>query len=201
MPYRRTMEKRTVLALILLVLELGGSASAQALPPDEQQFCSAFPSLREALRQAHSNSMGDSPLQQRQLRQAVSVAAKDSQQMAGWRKSRQSVNRWLGELHSITESTVWSQYFGVSVKLPCGDVTVGVPELDMRRRSNTGVDQMASSCARVDPYISSDASFVTKLKRLSIGQTVTFAGQFCAIPDSINDDVIYFVFSRMAFSR
>jgi hypothetical protein len=57
MPYRRTMVKQTVLGSILLLLQLGGSALAQALPRDEQQFCDAFPAFREALRQAHSNSM------------------------------------------------------------------------------------------------------------------------------------------------
>lgn len=119
----------------------------------------------------------------------------------GWRNSRQSVKRWLGELQSITESTAWGQYFGTSVKLPCGNVTVGVPELSVRRWSNTSIDPMASSCAPADPYISSNASFVASLKRLSIGQTVTFAGQFCAIPDSVNDDVIYFVFSKLSPTR
>jgi hypothetical protein len=201
MPYRAAMVRQTVLGLILLFLELGGSAWAQALPRAEQQFCNAFPTLRETLRQAHSNSVSDSPLQRRQLRQAISAAARDFQQMAGWRNSRQSVKRWLGELHSITESTAWGQYFGISVKLPCGDVTVGVPELAVRRWSNSGVDQMASSCAPADPYIGSDASFVRNLKRLSVGQTVTFAGQFCAIPDSVNDDVIYFVFSKLSPTR
>lgn len=201
MPNRRTMVKQTVFSLILLVLELGGSAWAQALPRDEQQFCSAFATFREALKQAHANSTGDSPRQQRQLRQAVSVAARDFQRMAGWRNSRQSVKQWLGELHSITESTAWGQYFGVSVMLPCGDVTVGVPESAVRRWSNTSVDPIVSSCAPADPYISSNTSFVANLKRISIGQRVTFAGQFCAIPDSINDDVVYFVFSRIAPSR
>ncbi len=119
--------------------------------------------------------MDDLPREQRQLRQAVSVAARDFQRMAGRRNSRQSVKQWLGELHSITESTAWGQYFGVSVKLPCGDVTVGVPESAVRRWSNTSVDPIASSCAPADPYISSNTSFVANLTRLSIGQRVTFA--------------------------
>ena len=200
--YRRTVLKQTLSdGLTPPLLKPGGLAQAQALPRDEQQFCSAFPTFREALKQAHSNSTGDSPRQQRQLRQAVSDAARDFQRMAGWRKSRQSVKGWLGEVHSITESTAWGQYFGVSVKLPCGDVIVGVPELAVRRWSNTSLDPMASSCAPADPYISSNTSFVASLKRLSIGQRVTFAGQFCAIPDSVNDDVIYFVFSKMSPTR
>jgi len=198
MPYRRTMVKQTVLGLILLLLELGGSVWAQTLPRDEQQFCSAFLTFREALRQAHSNSMGDSPRQQRQLRQAVSVAARDFRRMAGWRNSRQSAKGWLGELHSITESTAWCPYLGVSVKLPCGDVILGVPELAVRRWSNTSLDPMASSCAPSDPYINSDTLFVANIKRLSVGQRITFGGQFCAIPDSVNDDVIYFVFSKIS---
>jgi len=198
MPYRRIMVKRTVLGLLLLLLELGGSALAQALPRDEQQFCNGFPTFREALRRAHSNLMGDSPHQQRQLRQAVSAAAKDFQRMAGWRKSGQSVKGWLGEVHSITESTAWGQYFGVSVKVQCGDVIVGIPELAVQRWSNTSLDPMASSCAPSDPYINPYTSFVADLTRLRIGERVTFAGQFCAIPDSVNDDVIYFVFSKIS---
>jgi len=190
--------KQTVLGLILLLLELGGSALAQALPRDEQQFCNAFPTFREALRQAHSNSTSDSPRQQRQLRQAVSAAAKDFERIAGWRKSRQSVKGWVGEVHSITESTAWGQYFGVSLKVQCGDVIVGIPELAVRRWSSTSLDPMASSCAPSDPYINPYTSFVADLKRLSMGQKVTFAGQFCAIPDSVNDYVIYFVFSKIS---
>ncbi len=196
--YRRTMVKQTVLGLILLLLDLGGLALAQGLPRDEQQFCNAFPTFREALGEAYSNSMGDSPRQQRQLRQAVSVAAKDFQRMAGWRKSRQSVKGWVGEVHSIAESTAWGQYFGVSVKVQCGDVIVGIPELAVRRWSSTSLDPMASSCAPSDPYINPYTTFVADLKRLSIGERVTFAGQFCAIPDSVNDDVIYFVFSKIS---
>ena len=183
---------------ILLLLQLGGSALAQALPRDEQQFCDAFPAFREALRQAHSNSTSDSPRQQRQLRQAVSAAAKDFQRIAGWRKSRQSVKGWLGEVHSITESTAWGQYFGVSIKVQCGDVIVGVPEISVRRWSSTSLDPMASSCAPSDPYIDPYTSLVGDLKRLSVGERVTFAGQFFAIPDSVNDDVIYFIFSKVS---
>jgi hypothetical protein len=195
------MVKQTVFSLILLVLELGGSAWAQALPRDEQQFCNAFPTFREALWQAHSNSMGDSPRQQRQLRQAVSVAARDFQRMAGWRSSSQPVKGWLGDLHSITESTAWGHYVGASVKLPCGDVIVGVPELAVRRWSASSLDPIATSCVPADPYIGSDTSFFANLRRLSIEQRVTFAGRFCAIPDSVNDDVIYFVFSKMSPTR
>ena len=195
------MVKQTVLGSILLLLQLGGSALAQALPRDEQQFCDAFPAFREALRQAHSNSTSDSPRQQRQLRQAVSAAAKDFQRIAGWRKSRQSVKGWLGEVHSITESTAWGQHLGVSIKLPCGDVIVGVPELAVRRWSYSSVDPIASSCAPGDPYISSTTSSFANLKRFSVGQRVTFGGQFCAIPDSVNDDLIYFVFSKMSPTR
>jgi len=199
---RRTALKQGFLAgLLLLILQHGGLAQAQALPRDEQQFCDAFPAFREALRQAHSNSMGDSPRQQRQLRQAVSVAAKDFQRIAGWRKSRQSVKGWLGEVQSISESTAWGQYFGVSIKVQCGDVIVGVPEVSVRRWSSTSLDPMASSCAPSDPYINPYTSFVADLKKLSIGEKVTFAGQFCAIPDSVNDDVIYFVFSKLSSTR
>lgn len=189
------------MCLVLLALELGGSAWAQSLPRDEQQFCSAFPTFREALRKAHAKSMGDSARQQRQMRQDLSVAARDFQRTAGWRNSRQSVKGWRGELHSITKSTTWGPYLGVSVELPCGDVIVGVPELAVRQWSNTSVDPIASSCAPSDPYIHSDSSFVAGLKGLSIGQPITFGGQFCAIPDSVNDDVIYFVFSRISPTR
>ena len=197
--FRRTALKQSFLTgLLLLILKHGGLAQAQTLPRDEQQFCNAFPTFREALRQAHANAIGDSPRQQRQLRQAVSDAARDFQRMAGWRKSRQSVKGWVGEVHSITESTAWGQYFGVSVKVQCGDVIVGIPELAVRRWSNTSLDPMASSCAPSDPYINPYTSFVADLKKLSIGDRVTFAGQFCAIPDSVDDDVIYFVFSKIS---
>ena len=108
---------------------------------------------------------------------------------------------WLGEVHSITESTAWGHYFGVSIQLPCGGATVGVPELAVRRWTHTSVDPMGSSCAPADPYITFNTSVVENLKKLSIGQTVTFAGQFCAIPDSVNDEVIYFVFSRISPTR
>ena len=168
---RRTVLKQTTFTgLFLLFLKPSGSAWAQALPRDEQQFCSAFATFREALKQAHTNSMGDSPREQRQLRQAVSVAARDFQRMAGWRNSRQSVKRWLGELRSIIESTAWGQYFGVSIKLPCGDVIVGVLELAVRRWSYSSMDPMAFSCAPADPYISSTTSSFANLKRFSIGQ-------------------------------
>ncbi len=202
MSYRRTMFKQTILmSFLFLFLMLSGFAWGQALQRDEQQFCSAFPTFREALKQAHASSSGDSARQQRQLRQALSVAARDFQRMAGWRNPRQSVKGWLGEVHSITESTAWGQYLGVSVKLPCGDVIVGVPELAVRRWSYSSVDPIASSCAPADPYISSTTSSFANLRRFSIGQRVTFGGQFCAIPESVNDDVIYFVFSKMSSTR
>ena len=57
---------------------------------------------------------------------------------------------------------------------------------------------MASSCAPSDPYIDPYTSLVGDLKRLSVGERVTFAGQFFAIPDSVNDDVIYFIFSKVS---
>jgi hypothetical protein len=199
--HQRTMLKETVLMGLLLLLTLTGSAWGQALPRDEQQFCSAFPVLREALRQAHVNSIGDSSRQQRQLRQAVSAAAKDFKRSAGWKSPSQTVKGWLGELHSITESTAWGNYVGVSVKLPCADVIVGVPELAVRRWSVSSVDPIATSCVPADPYIGSDTSVFANLGRLSVGQKVTFAGRFCAIPDSANGDVIYFVFSKMSATR
>lgn len=202
MSYRRTMLKYPVsMNFLFLFLMLSGLAWGQALPRDEQQFCGAFPTFREALKQAHANSTGDSARQQRQLRQALSVAAKDFQRMTEWRNSRQSVKRWVGEVHSTTESTAWGQHFGVSIQLPCGDVTVGVPELAVRQWSHTSVDPIASSCAPADPYISSNTSVVENLKKFSVGKRVTFAGQFCAIPDSVNDDLIYFVFSRISPTR
>src|SRR5258705_185116 len=102
MPHRRMMLNQTILGLLLLLLGLSGSAWGQALPRDEQQFCSAFPVLREALKQAHANSTGDSPHQQRQLRQAVAAAAKDFRRRTRWRSSNQQVKGWLGDLHSIT---------------------------------------------------------------------------------------------------
>ena len=189
------------MSLLFLFLMLSGFAWGQALPRDEQQFCDAFPTIREALKQAHSNSNGDSARQQRQLRKALSVAAKHFQRTAGWRNSRQSVKGWLGEVHSTTESTAWGQHLGVSVKLPCGDVIVGVPESAVRRWSHSSVDPIASSCTPADPYISSTTASFANLKRFSVGQRVSFAGQFCAIPDSVNDDVIYFVFSKMSLIR
>ena len=202
MSYRGPVLKRTIsTGLLILLLTITGSAWGQALPRDEQQFCSAFPVLREALKQAHANSTGDSPRGQRQLRQAVSAAAKEFKRSAGWRSSSQSAKGWLGELHSITESTAWGHHVGASVKLPCGDVIVGVPELAVRRWSVSSVDPIATSCAPADPYIASDIYSFPNLKRLSVGQRVTFAGRFCAIPDSVNDDVIYFVFSKMSPTR
>src|SRR5260370_41220117 len=89
MPHRRMMLNQTILGLLLLLLGLSGSAWGQALPRDEQQFCSAFPVLREALKQAHAHSTGDSLRRQRQLRQAVSGAAKDFKRSAGWKSSSQ----------------------------------------------------------------------------------------------------------------
>jgi len=196
------MSKQTIsIAFLLVFLKLSGSAWCQTLPRDEQQFCSAFAVFREALKQAHANSMGDSPLQQRQLRQAVSAAAKDFKRGAGWKSSSQPVKGWLGELHSITESTAWGHYVGVSVTLPCADIIVGVPELAVRRWSVSGVDPIATSCAPADPYMGTDTSFFANLRRLTVGQRITFAGRFCAVPDSVNDDVIYFVFSKASAAR
>jgi hypothetical protein len=196
------MLKRTILVgLLLFFLQPSGSSWGQAVPRDEQQLCGAFPTFRKALKQAQANSMGDSARQHRQLRKDLSIAAKDFQRTAGWRSSRQSVKGWLGEVHSIAESTAWGQYLGVSVKLPCGDVIVGVPELAVRRWSHSSVDPMASSCAPADPYISSTTSSFVNLMGLSVGQRVIFGGQFCAIPDSVNDDVIYFVFSKVSPTR
>lgn len=193
------MLKRTIsTGLLVLLLTLTGSAWGQALPRDEQQFCSAFPAFREALRQAHQDSTGDSPRQQRQLRKDLSAASKDFKRSAGWRSSSQSAKGWLGEVHSIAETTAWGHHMGASVKLPCGDVIVGVPELAVRRWSESSVDPIATSCGHADPYISSDIYPFANLRRLSVGQRVTFAGRFCAIPDSVNDDVIYFVFSKMS---
>jgi hypothetical protein len=63
------MLKETIsMGLLLVLLMLTGSAWGQALPRDEKQFCSAFPILRESLKQAHVSSMGDSSRQRRQLR-------------------------------------------------------------------------------------------------------------------------------------
>jgi hypothetical protein len=196
------MLKQTIsTGFLLILLEFSGSAWGQTLPRDEQQFCSAFPFLREALKEAHATSMGDSPRLQRQLKQAVSAAAKDFKRSAGWRSSSQPVKRWLGDLHSITESTAWGHYVGVSVKLPCGDVIVGVPELAVRLWSVSSIDSIATSCAPADPYIDLDTSSFADFSKLSVGQRVTFAGRFCAIPDSVNDDVIYFVFSKVSPTR
>jgi hypothetical protein len=95
------------IALLLVFLKLSGSAWAEALLRDKQQFCSAFPVLREALKQAHANSTGDWPRQQRQFRQIVSAAAKEFKRGARWKSSSQPVKGWLGDLHSVTESTAW----------------------------------------------------------------------------------------------
>jgi hypothetical protein len=195
------MLKRSIsTGLLMILLNLTGSAWGQALPRDEQQFCSAFPALREALRKAHENST-DSSRRQRQLRQATSAAAKDFKRSAGWRSSSQPAKGWVGDLYSIAETTAWGHHVGASVKLPCGDVIVGVPELAVRRWSVSSVDPIATSCAPADPYIASDMSSFANLSRLSVGQRVTFTGRFCAIPDSVNDDVIYFVFSKMSPTR
>jgi len=157
--YRRKVLKQALsTGLLLLFLKLGGSAWAQSLPRDELQFCSAFSTFREALREVHANSIGDSPREQRRLRQAVAAATKDFRRGAGWRSSSQQVKGWLGDLHSITESTAWSHYVGASVKLPCGDVIVGIPELAVRRWSASGIDPIATSCATADPYIVSVAN-------------------------------------------
>ncbi len=195
------MLKSISTGLLIILLNLTGSAWGQALPRDEQQFCNAFPALREALKQAHENSTGDSPRGQRQLRQAVSAAAKDFKRSAGWKSSSPSAKRWLGDLYSIAETTAWGHHVGASVKLPCNDVIVGVPELAVRHWSVSSVDPVATSCAPADPYIASDITSFGNLRRLSVGQRVTFDGRFCAIPDSVNDDVIYFVFSKMSPTR
>lgn len=201
MESQRNISKQAFRGGLLLLLVLSGSAWAQSLPRDEQQFCNAFPTLRQELMQAHVNFARGSLNQQRRWRQAASVAAKDFKKVAGWRSSSQSVKGWLGELHSITETTAWGHYLGISVKLPCGDVIVGVPEMAVRRWSSSGMDPIAASCAQADPYIASNTSVFADLRRLSTGQTVTFSGQFCAIPDSTNDNAIYFVFSRIAPTR
>ena len=128
MLYRRTMFKRSISAGLLLVfLKLIGSAWGQGLPRDEQQFCSAFPALRTALKQAHADSTGDSPRQQRQLKQAVSAATKGFKRSAGWKSSSQPARRWLGDLYSIAESTTWGHYVGASVKLRAGMSLSGFP--------------------------------------------------------------------------
>jgi hypothetical protein len=182
-------------------LELTGSAWGQALPRDEQQFCSAFPVLREVLKQAHGNLVGDSSLQQRQVRQAVSAASKDFMRSAGWKSSSEQARGWLGDVYSIAETTAWGHYFGASVKLPCGDVIVGVPALAVRRWSASGVDPIATICGPADPHISSDTSSFADLRNVKVGQRIIFAGRFCAIPDSVNDDLIYFVFSKVSPTR
>jgi hypothetical protein len=202
MSYRRTMLKPIVSTWLLLVfLRLSGSAWCQALPRDEQQFCSAFAVFREALKQAHADSVGNSPRRRRQLRQAVLGAAKEFKRSAGWRSSSQAVKGWLGDLHSIAETTAWGHHVGVAVKLPCEDVIVGVPELAVHRWSVSSIDPIATSCSPGDPYVSSDTSAFASLRKLSVGQRVTFAGRFCAIPDSVNDEVIYFVFSKVSPTR
>jgi len=198
MSYRVTILKPIVsTGLVLVFLMLSGSAWGQALPRDEQQFCSAFTVFREALKQAHADSMNDSR-RQRQQRQAVSAAAKEFKRSAGWRSSSQAVKGWLGDLHSIAETTAWGHHVAVAVKLPCEDIIVGVPELAVHRWSVSSIDPIATSCSPADPYIGSDTSSFANLWKLSVGQRVTFSGRFCAIPDSVNDDVIYFVFSKMS---
>ena len=201
MSYRRTILKATVsTSLLLVLLTLSGSAWCQALPRDEQQFCRAFVVFRAALKQAHADSVNDSR-QQRQQRKAVSAAAKEFKRSAGWKSSSQPVKGWLGDLHSIAETTAWGHHVGVAVKLPCGDIIVGVPELAVHRWSVSSIDPIATSCSPGDPYISSDTLSFANLRKLSVGQRVTFAGRFCAVPDSVNDDVIYFVFSKISPTR
>ena len=200
--YRRTILKATVsTGLLLVLLSLSGSAWCQALPPDEQQFCRAFVVFREALEQAHGDSIGNSSRRQRQQRQAVSAAAKEFKRSAGWKSSSHPVKGWLGDLRSIAETTAWGHHVGVALKLPCEDIIVGVPEMAVHRWSASSIDPIATSCSPADPYIGSDASSFPNLWKLSVGQRVTFAGRFCAIPDSVNDDVIYFVFSKVSPTR
>ena len=202
MSYRRTILKATVsTGLLLVLLSLSGSAWCQALPRDEQQFCSAFVVFREALKQAHADSIGNSSRRQRQQRQAVSAAAKEFKRNAGWKSSSQPVKGWLGDLRSIAETTAWGHHVGVALKLPCEDIIVGVPEMAVHRWSASSIDPIATSCSPADPYIGSDTSSFANLWKLSVGQRVTFAGRFCAIPDSVNDDVIYFVFSKVSPTR
>ena len=202
MSYRRTVLKATVsTSLLLVLLTLSGSGWCQALPRDEQQFCSAFVVFREALKQAHADSTGNSSRQQRQQRQAVSAAAKEFKRNAGWKSSSQPVKGWLGDLHSIAETTAWGHHVGVALKLPCEDIIVGVPESAVHQWSVSSIDPIATSCSPADPYIGSDTSSFASLWNLSVGQKVTFAGRFCAVPDSVNDDVIYFVFSKVSAAR
>ena len=201
MESQRNISKQAFRGGLLFLLMLSGSASAQSLPRDEQQFCKAFPTLRQELVHARVNLPGGSLSQPRRSRQAESVVAKDFQKNAGWRNSSQSVKGWIGELHSIIESTAWGHYSGISVKLPCGDVIVGVPELAVRRWSSSGMDPTAASCAQANPYIASNTTLFADLRRLKTEQPVSFSGQFCAIPDSVNDNAIYFVFSRIAPAR
>lgn len=202
MSFRRTALKQTIVrGLLLVFLTPGSSAWAQALPRDEQQFCSAFVVFREALKQAHADSMDSSPRRQRQERQAVFAAAKEFKRSAGWRSSSQPVRGWLGDVHSIAETNAWGYHVGVALKLPCEDIIVGVPELAVHRWSVSSIDPIATSCSPADPYIGSDTSSFADLRKLNVGQRVTFAGRFCAVPDSVNDDVIYFVFSKVSATR
>ena len=202
MAHRGTMLKPTVsMNLLLVFLTLSGSAWCQSLPRDEQRFCSAFVVFRDALKQAHDDSMGSSPRRQRQQRQTVSAAAKEFKRSAGWRSSSQPVKGWFGELHSIAETNAWGYHVGVAVKLPCEDIIVGVPELAVHRWSVSSTDPIATSCSPADPYIGSDTSSFANLRELNVGQRVTFAGRFCAVPDSVNGDDIYFVFSKVSATR
>ena len=202
MSYRRTILKATVsTSLLFVLLCLSGSAWCQALPRDEQQFCSAFVAFREALKQAHGDSIGNSSRRQRQQRQSVSAAAKEFKRSAGWKSSSQPVKGWLGDLRSIAETTAWGHQVGVAVKLPCEDIIVGVPELAVHRWSVSSTDPIATSCSPADPYIGSDTSSFANLRELNVGQRVTFAGRFCAVPDSVNGDDIYFVFSKVSPTR
>ena len=127
------MFKTVSAAMFMFVFALVSSAGAQALPHDEQQFCDASQKFRQAPEQAGGNNSGRPMDQRRKSKRAASLAAKDFQRVAGWRNASMSVKGWSGELYMITESTAWGHYVGASVKLPCGNVIIGVPEYAVRR--------------------------------------------------------------------
>lgn len=183
----------------LLFFTLVNRVCAQAVPPDEQNFCNAFPSLQQALQRQPEEPSGNPLKQEQQVENAAKQSVHAFMEAARWKSSSQSAKGWVGELNSITESHAWGDFVGVTVKLQCGEIIVGVPEGAVQEWSSDRVDPVAQKCVDSgDPYIGSDKPLFKTLTKLDIGQRVKFTGRFCKVPGSVNSNVIYFTFSMMS---
>jgi len=186
------------LPMLLLCSMLASVAQAQILPKDEMKFCEALPSLQEALNNSEG-STSENPLRQEQLRHdASSAAVRSFLVRSGWKSRSESAKGWIGELNSVAESHEWGDFVGVTVKLPCADIVIGVPQEAVEEWSSDRVDPVAAKCQPADPYINRDMPLFAMLSKLDLSQRVIFSGRFCAIPESVEGGVVYFAFSKIS---